>query len=122
MNILNKDNLEEFLTYYHDFHDSFITEVKYDVSKHKMEVIVDVYWSGNPTLKEDGSYETNKTKMKMVFNKVDSCNIKEMGLDISCAYIKYITIDNRELICFADDEDKPDFYVVCKSIEYEEVR
>lgn len=44
----------------------------------KIEVLMDVFWSGEPTLKEDGTYETNKVKVKMNLNGVEQCNIKEL--------------------------------------------
>lgn len=122
MKVLCKDNLEEFLIYYHDLHDSYITNVDYDVSKAKIEMSIDIYWSGEPTIKEDGSYETHETKLKMVFDKIDSCSIKGIWTDISCAYVKYVTIRNKEFICFADDEKDPSFYVVSERAEYEEIR
>ena len=93
----------------------------------KIELFIDVYWSGEPILKEDRTYETyetNKTKMKMIFNGVEQCNNKEMfSWDcISDAFIKYIKIKNKEFICFASAENEPLVYIVCDNIEYEELK
>lgn len=65
MDKLSKNNLSSFLEYYHGFHDSYITNINYNILKSQMEILVDVYWSSEPTLKEDGTYTTNKTKLKI---------------------------------------------------------
>lgn len=124
MNKITKDNLEEFIEYYHGFHDSYITNVNYDISKSKIELLINVYWSGQPILKEDNTYQTNKIKMRMILDGVEQCNIKEMfSWDyINEAFIKYIKLANKEFICFASDEQEPMVYIVCESIEYEEIK
>lgn len=124
MILITKDNLSSFIEYYHGFHDSHITNINYDIMLSKIELFIDVYWSGKPILKEDRTYETNKTKMKMIFNGVEQCNNKEMfSWDyISDAFIKYIKIRNKEFICFASDENDPLVYIVCDNIEYEELK
>ena len=124
MKKITKDNLNEFIDYYHEFHDSRITNVNYDISKSEIELLIDVFWSGEPTLKEDNSYQTNKIKMLMVLHNVERCNNKEMFMwnEIYKAYIKYIKLDNKDFICFASDEKDPLIYIVCESIEYEEIK
>ena len=124
MKKITKDNLNEFIDYYHEFHDSRITNVNYDISKSEIELLIDVFWSGEPTLKEDNSYQTNKIKMRMVLHNVERCNNKEMFMwdEIYNAYIKYIKLDNKDFICFASDEKDPLIYIVCESIEYEEIK
>ena len=122
---LTKDNLQEFMDYYHNFHDSYITNINYDITLSQIEIFIDVCWSGTPTLKEDGkTYETNKTKMRMVFHGVEECNNKEIfSWDyISDAFLKYIKIRNKEFICFASDEEEPFVYIVCDKIEYEDFK
>lgn len=39
---------------------------------------------------------------------------------IDDAYIKCITIEKEEFLCFATDKEEPLLYIVCESIEYEE--
>ena len=48
MKKITKDNLNEFIDYYHEFHDSRITNVNYDISKSEIELLIDVFWSGDP--------------------------------------------------------------------------
>lgn len=124
MNLITKDNLSTFIEYYHGFHDSYITNINYDIKNSQIEILIDVYWSGEPKLNKDGTYDTNKTKIKMKLNGVEQCNNKEIfSWDyINDAFIKYIKIKNKEFICFASDEDDPLVYVVCDSIEYEEIK
>ena len=124
MILITKDNLSSFIEYYHGFHDSYITNINYDIRLSKIELFIDVYWLGEPILKEDRTYETNKTKMKIIFNGVEQCNNKEIfSWDyISDAFIKYIKIRNKEFICFASDENEPLVYIVCDNIEYEELK
>ncbi len=124
MILITKDNLLSFIDYYHSFHDSYITNINYNIKLSQIEIIIDVYWSGKPKLKEDMTYETNKTKIKMVFNDVKQCNNKEIFLwdYIRKAFMKYIKIKNEEFICFASDEKEPLIYIVCGNIEYDELK
>lgn len=120
---LNKKNLEAFLKYYHNFHDSYIQTINYDVQKQHIEIMIDVVWSGEPTLREDKTYETNRTKVRMVFEKVEAASIIEINSwdFIYTAYIKYVKFKGKELICFATDEEDPFVYIVCDNIKYEEL-
>ena len=124
MILITKDNLLSFMEYYHNFHDSYITNVNYNIKLSRIEVMIDVCWSGKPTLKENMKYETNKTKIKMVFNDVKQCYNKEIFYwdYIDKAFLKYIEIKNEEFICFASDENEPLIYIVCDNIEYEELK
>lgn len=124
MNKINKDNLNEFIKYYHSFHDSYIANINYNISESKIELLIDVCWSGEPILKDDGTYQTNKTKIRLILNDVKQYNNKEIfSWDfINKAFIKYIKLDNKEFICFASDENNPVVYIVCNNIEYEEIK
>lgn len=123
MKKITKDNLEEFISYYHSFHDSYITNINYDIKNQNIELFIDVYWSGEPILKDDNTYQTNKTKMRMIFEGIHQYNNKEIfSWDyIHEAFIKYIKLDNKEYICFANDDEDPLIYIVCENIEYEEM-
>lgn len=96
MILITKDNLQSFIEYYNGFHDSCITNINYDINNSQIELFVNVYWSGEPTQKENRTYETNKTKMKIIFNGVEQCNNKEIfSWDfINNIFIKYIKIKN----------------------------
>mgnify|MGYP005932758641 FL=1 len=124
MNKITKDNLDEFINYYHEFHDSYITNVNYDISKSQIELLINVRWAGKPILREDKTYQTNKIKMRMILNNIEQCNNKEMfSWDyINEIFIKYIKLNNNEFICFASDEQEPLIYIVCESIKYEEIK
>ena len=123
MNIITKANIISFMENYHYFHDSIITSINYDIKKAQIEVKIDVFWSGETTKSKEG-LETNKTRIRMVFNEVEECNNKELFLwdYIDNAYMKYLEIRDKELICFASDENDPMVYIVCESIEYEELK
>ena len=124
MNKITKDNLNKFIKNYHEFHDSYITNVNYDISKSQIELLINVYWSGKPILKEDRTYQTNKIKMRIILNNIKQCNNKEMfSWDyINEIFIKYIKLSNNEFICFASDAQEPLIYIVCESMEYEEIK
>ena len=124
MNKITKDNLDEFIKYYHGFHDSYITNINYDISKSRIELLINVCWSGQPILKEDNTYQTNKIKLRINLDNVEQCNNKEIfSWDyINEAFIKYIKLYNKEFICFASDEQDPLIYIVCESMEYEEIK
>ena len=73
-------------------------------------------------IKENGTNETNKTKLKIVCNNVHQYNFKETYTDyIDEAYLKYITINKEEYICFVTDKEEPLLSVVCKKIEYKKL-
>jgi len=121
---INKDNLNNFINYYHSFHDSYITNINYDINNSKIELYLDIVWSGEPILKEDNTYETNKTKLFMIFNNVQKYSCKEFfNWDyIDEMYLNFINLDNKELICFANNKNNPDIYIVCNDIFYEEIK
>ena len=118
-----KENLNNFMNYYHELHDSYIKEFNYDVYDSKIELLIDVCWFGELILKDDNSYETNKIKLKMILNSIKTFNIKDyFSWDyIDKLYMKFIKLENKEYICFASSEEEPLIYIVCDSIEYEEI-
>lgn len=126
MQQINKENLNSFLEYYHDLHDSYVLDISYDYKNSQIELFIDVFWSGKPTVKENGTYETNKTKMKMICKGVIQFCFKETYSDfIDGIFLKYIKpkdiiFENKEYLCFATDANNPEISVVCESIEYEE--
>lgn len=123
MEKITKDNLESFIAYYHDFHDSNITNINYDLKKSQITILIDVFWSGKPLLKGNGYYESNKTKLKMILDEIKDFHLEEQERSyISESYIKYIKLYNKEFLCFATDCEKPFIYVVCDKIEYEEIK
>ena len=121
---ITEDNLKSFLDYYHVLHDSNITNVNYDIEKSQIELIINVFWSNEPKIQDDNTIETNKTKLRMIFNGVEEYKSKELfSWDyITNAYIKFIMVNNKKFICLADDEIEPQIYIVCDSIEYEEIK
>ncbi len=123
MKKITNENINDFIHYYHAFHDSYIKNINYQINAKKLEILFDIMWSGKPTLKEDKTYETNETKLKMIFYNVEKASIKEIfNWDyINEIYLSYIEKDNKEYICFATDEDNPQLFVLCEKIEYEEL-
>ena len=123
MKNINKKNIINFMNYYHNFHDSNILNINYIIKESKIEIILNVCWSGIPVLNEDKTYQTNGVVLKMIFYDILQYNNREMVIDnkINKAFLKYIKLNDREVLCFADSVDKPSFYVVCDRIEYEEI-
>ena len=117
MKKINKDNIGVFLNEYQYLHDSLITNINYNVLKSEIEIFVNAYRSKGQNIKDD------KVKIRMIFGNVEKCNNKEtFSWDfISKVYFKYIKLENKEFICFAADEDNPSVYIVCDSVEYEEI-
>ena len=124
MREITKNNLNNFIKFYHNFHDSYITNINYDVYKTEIELLIDICWSGNPLLNDDNTYETNKTKIIMILKDIKQVNIKELfSWDyINNVFINYIELENDEFICFADNESEPLIYIVCKKILYEDFK
>lgn len=117
MKTISKENLQEFINKYHYFHDSFITNIYYDILKSQIELTMDVFWIGNEV------ESTHGTKIKMIFNKVERYSSKEVFSweYINHAFLSYINLKNKEYLCFATDENNPFVYVVCEEIMYEEL-
>ncbi len=122
MTTITKNNLSIFLKNYHNLHDSYITNINYDIKNSKIELYIDVAWSFDPTLRSDGTYETNKTKLLVILDNIETYSIKEIFKwdYIDNIYIKYIKFNNNEFICLADNKDDPLIYIVCHSMKYEE--
>lgn len=126
MNKLNKNNVEEFLKYYNNFHDSYILSINYDVLNSKIEIIIGVEWVGESKLNEDNKYETKKTKIKIVFNNVQEYYFGEIfswSIIMNTA-IYSIEEDNNNVMYFKLSESSEDdklFYVKCTDIEYEDM-
>ncbi len=59
MTSFTKENLNHFIEYVHNFHDSTIEDVKLDYKNSKIILDLNVFWSGTPTIKKDGTYETH---------------------------------------------------------------
>ena len=121
MKSINKKNIINFMNYYHNFHDSSILNINYIIKESKIEIILNVCWSGIPVLNEDKTYQTNGVVLRMIFYDILQYNNREISKMINKAYLRYIKFDDREMLCFADSVDKPLFYVVCDRIEYEEI-
>lgn len=121
MKDINKNNLDSFMKYYQNFHDSVITSIEYDILNSKIILYINVFWSGKPSLKKDGSLETNKLNMKIVFDDIYECNNKELYSwdSIYDAYLKFIKLNNTEYICFADSKENPNIYIVANKMFYE---
>ncbi len=123
MNKITKNNLNEFMESYYYFHDSYIKDIKFELEKDKIDILIDVFWSFEPILNEDNSIETNRTKMKITFNGIKEYRDDDRFSDyIDEAIIKYIKMDNKEYMYFASDEMEPSFSVICDNMEYEEIK
>ena len=116
---ITKKNLKQFLIYYHCLHDTEISSIVYDTKESIITLMLDVCWTGKPKLKEDGYYETNPKKMKLIFEWIPECNIKEIPdwYTIDCINIEFITLKNNKLLRF----DTGELYIVAKTIKYEEL-
>jgi len=123
MKDINRKNLTNFMNYYHNFHDSNIININYFVKDARIEIILDVCWSGIPILNEDKTYQTNRVMLKMIFYDIVQYNNREVNLNniINKAFLRYIKFNDREMLCFADSSLEPLFYVVCDRIGYEEI-
>lgn len=120
---LTQENLSSFIEYYNGLHDSHITKIIYDIQNSKIELFLDVYWSGTPKRSEAGILQTNPVKMKMNLNDVVQCNVQEMFSGYICdAPIQFVTRQKDKYLYFADDNENQSIEIVCKDIEYEEVK
>ena len=115
MKSINKENLESFMSFYHDFQGSSIISIEYDILNSRITIVINVLGLCKTSLNRD------KSEVKILFEDVYKCNNKEIFLwdNITKAYLKYVHLDNEEYICFADDGVKPSLYIVCKSMKYQ---
>ena len=123
MTPITKENLNHFIEYVHNFHDSTIEDVKLDYKNSKIIFDLNVFWSGTPTIKKDGTYETHRTKIKMYFEEIEQFRLQETYQDyLESALLKIIKIKNEEFFCFASDEQEPSIAIVSKKAFYEEYK
>lgn len=124
MKNVNKDNLQCFIEYYHGFHDSYIKNINYNVDNAQIELLINAGWCGEITLNQNGYYETNATKIKMIFNNVIEFNNKEiLSFDfINETRIKYIQIREKDMICLDFDGDSTLVHIIFDNIDYEEIK
>ena len=55
MNLITKNNILSFLEHYHQFHDSNIANINYDIINLQIEIFINVFWSGIPLQKNNGT-------------------------------------------------------------------
>lgn len=117
---ITKENLREFLNLYHYLHDSNIINVNYNIKEAKVEMMIKVFWKGEPKLKDDGYYEDSKVLLKLTFLEVEKMKVYELfSYDyIDDIDISYVTIENKEYIKFEDKDN--DILVIAEALSYEE--
>jgi hypothetical protein len=116
MKLINELNIDEFLNNYHNFHDGFIKSAIYDCDVDRVKIIIGINWVGE---------DNNKNHLvKLVFNNINSINIKELPKDnfINEIYLKYIKIKDNNYLCFADNDTNPKIYCVCEYMEFDEIK
>lgn len=120
---ITKNNLNNFLEYYHHFHDGSLLSIDYNVEKERIEIVLNTMWAGEIKLLDDGSFQKNVQKLKLCFNGVSRCNIQEIfSWDfIDDLYVNYLIVEEKEQICFANSYENPSLYILCDFIEYEEI-
>lgn len=119
---MTKENINEFLSYYHYFHDSRINKIDYNIDEDKIDIYINACFAGQIFL-EDGVYNKSWRKIKIQLKKIIKCNIQEFYTydDINELFLKFIKKNNQDFVCFATEEENPSIYIVCESIEYEEL-
>ena len=118
MNMISKENINEVMEKYRDFHDSSLISIYYDIYNQKIEITINLFWEIN----ENKEYKRSNNNLKIIFEKVKECNIKENNSwdFIQEAYMKYITTeDSKEMLCFSSDEENPLYYIICENIRLE---
>lgn len=122
MKINNNESIKEFLIKYKSLHDSNITNINYDITNSKLEMSINVFWSGEPVLKEDNTYETNKTKINLIFKGIEKLTIKEIeSFDyIEGIKLEYIKLNNKDYINFVDNYEI--INIICEELSYEEIK
>ena len=98
---LTKDNINEFMNYYHYLHDSSINKINYNSIEAKVEVIIDIYWSGEPIIKSDGTYDTYKCRIRIVFTGVDKFSENQYYCMIDDSSVEYYDKDGKNFICIS---------------------
>ncbi len=86
MKELTKENRKEFNELYYNFHDSYMYNISYDISKSQIELLFDIQWKCEPILK----YDTNKVKLKMLFLMLRSVLLKRPNILV--LVVSYIMI------------------------------
>lgn len=123
MNEVTKENIKEFLTFYHAFHDAIIKNVNFNIIGDSVEIILHIIWAGDTELDEDNKFKTVDKNIKLIFSDINDLSIKHFDQFnyISEVYLKFINYKSEECICFADELNKPTIYVVSNKLSYEEI-
>ena len=106
MTKINKKNFKKFLNVYNSLKDYKYNNIKYDVIKNKLTIILK---------------NNNLNDIKLEFKGIKECNIKEI-FDweiIEEIFLDYVRLEEMEFICFATADKSPNIYVVCDEIKYD---
>lgn len=114
MKKITEENIETFLEEYKSLHDSNIISINYDIEKTKLEMKLNLYWK-----KEE---KTTKN-IELVFVGIEEISIKEtFSWDfINEVFFKYVDISNKKMLCFSTEKEEPRIYIICESVEYQEI-
>lgn len=88
---MNKENINEILSYYHYFHDSRINKIDYNIDEDKIDVYINACFADQLVLTDNG-YNKSWVKIKIQLKKIIKCNIKEFYTydDIDELFLKFI--------------------------------
>lgn len=123
MKKITKENIYEFIDYYHFLHDSCIKKLNYNPTESKIDAIFNVYWNGKSTIKKDGNYDTYITKIRMIFTNIENFSYNEKHNSIDNSFVECYKKNGKDLICISlqstDPDEEPYLYIACEKIEYE---
>jgi len=100
MKKITAKNLKEFLNEYNYLKGKTIDTIKYDITKDKIEILID--------------------NIKLVCTSIKECDIREYYSweEIDKCYLDKVQFNNMDTYCFATNNDNPSIYIVCDEIKY----
>ncbi len=127
MKPITNENKNSFMEYYHNFHDSYIDDLKYDKNKSLVELIINVWWVGSPSIETNEIKENHEKKLKLLFKDISYFveNNPYYTDYIDDSSITFVRKDDKDYIHFAisteDPDEEPIIYIIANTMEYEEI-
>ncbi len=113
--IKNITDIKEFNKNFHFLHDCSYYKINYDVVNDKIILTLKLFWKKEINIAKENNYIilTFHNIVKYKINDIHSWDF------IYKIYLNFIKHNNKNVICFADDKNEPNIYILCSDINYE---
>lgn len=119
MEKLTEEKWQNGASYYHEFHDGTILKFDYDCVNGVVDMVIQAYWIGDA--KEP---KTERDQIHLAFKGVRDYHESEyFSNSIDEIYIKFVEMENIGFAIYCPEQNEvPELYFICTTIEYEKVK